>query len=46
MNLTILPMLAECLDDIPPGNVARNFHAASTSSRTKCRRIERFNFSG
>src|ERR1700733_11858161 len=46
MNLAVVPMLAEGLGDLAPREVTRDFHAASTSSRTKCRRIERASFSG
>ena len=46
VDLAVLPMLAKNFHDLAPGKVTRNFHAASTSSRTKWRRIERAGFSG
>lgn len=46
MNLTVAPILAKRLDDLAPGEISREFHAASTSSRTRCRRMERVSFSG
>jgi len=43
----IIPMLAKSLDQRAASEVSRQFHAqASTSSRSKCRRIERGAFSG
>ena len=46
INLPIVPVLAKDLDQVASRKIAWNFHATSTSSRTKCRRIGTEAFAG